>query len=1242
MATKAFEPTKAQKNAIEASGGAITVSAAAGSGKTRVLVQRVIRHLTEEAVPADRLLILTFTNTAADEMRTRISRAIDELISGDPKNDFYRRQQLLLGSADICTIDSFCSKMVRENFYRLGISRDYRIGSETELHELRRRIMSDIIEKFYELPEGDPESSDYRSAMEYYDSFSVLSQLLTDTKLDNDLEDRLLAAYDKYSAHAFPDKWMDGCIRQYSPETDINESKAAQYLIGKLKIYAVKLREIFDKALEYRSDIMLANEKKKTKSCETVLDAYDSYEYFLESLEEQYSEDEPDITAVARISGEFEKITIRLGASKNIELKAGAALLNEFADTVVEKIKPYALFTDEEYKAANKKSLPVILCLQKLLSEFDSRFFEAKTEKGILDFHDLERLMLQLLYEKNDSGDYVRTDYAKELSECYDEIMVDEYQDTNDIQESIFKAISRDESNLFVVGDIKQSIYRFRDAQPGLFKRRCEKSRLYDEQSPSFPALIVLDKNFRSRSGIIDSVNYVFSLLMSEDAGDIEYDETQRLTAGAQYPEKDDERPDTEVHFVQYSNGSTDEGSEENDDGEGPVDNANTAEAKYCAGLIRKMVAEGTQVTDAGVLRPARYSDFCILLRAVRNKAHIYSEQLKKAGIEACTDTEFDLLQRYEIRAAVSYLKILNNPLSDVDIAASILCPVFGFTPDEAAELKDQKPKRYYKKLISKAADDDELGRKCKAFLNDIRYFRTYAVTAGCDKLLMEVFEKTGFSCAVMAMNDGGQRVQNLRRLVNFAADFEKNNGGGLTGFIRHIRYLEDSGSGIKVSDNVPDNAVRIMTIHHSKGLEFPICILAGTKTSKIPFQEKINFHPEFGIGLRVLEQERFLQYNSLQYTAIHSANEEEEKSEQMRVLYVAMTRAKEKLIILSTMKSGGGEEEIDSKYVKYLNSLSEKCSLDKDGKFLPYEVMSRKNYSDWIMMSLLVSSSMEKLREDAGIDGESMNTVTAPEILYEYCPVIGADHVAAEKKHTGTISAQLLEKLGMIFDRNEKTDISTLIPSKVSASMLAHKGISSEFVASVKPAFIRKGKVSPTQRGLAAHEFLQYADFKALDEEIRSTGGFENERRRIIESGYMLKEQTDIIEDKSILAFAGSELFKRALSCVKIYREYRFTVSIPAGMTIIGDEKLAEDVKMQAGGLTSVLQGAVDCMLEEEDGIVIIDYKTDHVKDLSELAGMYGTQLRLYKEAMEKLFDKPVKACYIYSLYCGTDVEIK
>ena len=1225
-----FEPTPRQQDAITASGGSIIVSAAAGSGKTRVLVQRVIRHLTEERIPADRLLILTFTNTAAAEMKTRIADALDQLIEEEPDNDFYRRQQLLLSGADICTIDSFCSKMVKENFFRLGISRDFRIGTSAQLFEMRRSIMSDVIESFYsavEKRQGDAPSP-----------FGLLSLILTDPKLDADLEQQLLTAYDKYISNAFPEKWMEKAIESYSPDTDARSCEAAVFLTEKLREVVPELRSIFDQALEYRNEIEEQNSRKSKKMYESALGAYDRYEYFLEELEDIFSGAEPDPDEVSELVRDFEKITISTGATKEEGIKAAAYFLGSFADTVIKKMVPVMSFSTESIISDNTRLYPVILCLRDILEEFDARFFKAKCDKNILDFHDLESLMLKLLYDREDeTGEYKRSAFAEELAGKYHEIMVDEYQDTNDVQENIFRAVSRNEENLFVVGDVKQSIYRFRDARPVLFRERCKASGMYDRNAPGFPAMIVLDRNFRSRRGIIECANYLFGLLMSERMGDIDYDENHRLEYGADYAESDE--PEFELHLLDYVKGNGDsEGDEEEPD-------RVRAEAAYCASLIRDMMDRGVRITRKGRLVPAGYGDFCILLRAVRSTAYIYSAELEKAGIPAYTDTEYDLLQCYEIRAAMSFLKIINNPSSDVDMLAALMCPVIGFTPDEAAHIKTAKGKSFYKKLmyIAYVEKDDSLSGRCAEFLELIREFRHISVSTSVDRLMSLFFEKTGFIPVMSAMDKGEMRVRNIRRFLGVAEEYEKGSFGGLTGFVRHIKYLEETGNGITVSDTACANAVRIMTIHHSKGLEFPICILANTNSSAKKDLSRINFNSGLGIGLRAVDEEKLTKHNTAQYNAIRLLSEEEEKSEQLRVLYVAVTRAKEKLIVLSSVTCKGDDPENEEKldYLKYISRLADNIRYDHERRRIaPATTAECRNYSDWILSAALLNSEMTGLRECVGdiLAEKELPALSCPSMSV-FRHVISFDPAgkSRSKDDLPVYDKDMDSFLRERFSDRYKNDISASIPAKVSASVLAHRGLSAEFVASSKPSFAITRGPDPAAVGTAVHLFLQKADFDRLYNEIREEGDISREKQRLVCQGLMPPDKAELVECRHVEKFVKSSLFERMRNADNIFREYRFTARLSADALYSPESPEAG----AAGKYETVLQGEIDCLFEEKGGIVIVDYKTDRTRDMQALAGRYSLQLELYKKAAEKLFDKKVTQCCIYSLYNGEEVYI-
>lgn len=1225
-----FSFTKAQQRAIDTRGVSVAVSAAAGSGKTRVLVQRVIELLTSEhPVSADRLLILTFANKAADEMKTRISDALDELIEEDPSNDNYRRQQLLLDGADICTVHSFCGKVVRDNFFRLGISRDFRIGTENELRELRSALMSELIEEYYTPPVKETENYDQRYEM--YKAFGTLSLLLSGSKLDSELEEELLTAYEKYTSHAFPKKWIDKCVSDYDPSLSLGDDEAARSIADSIEKIMPDLRKRqaeldgLRAALEER-----ASAKKAPKTYTAVLDRIDAIDGFIAKAERCLSGN-------TDVAGLFEAVNgldtsgfnaSRLKPDDHRELCAAILCISGISEGIKE-YKQFCCFTEDIFREDNKQLYPVMLCLRELLMKFDERYFAEKCRREMLDFDDLQRLMLRLLYEYDEkTGEYKRTLFAEELSLCYDEIMVDEYQDTNDVQEKIFKAVSRGEKNLFVVGDMKQSIYRFRNAMPELFKARCARAA---DKSDKDSELIILDKNFRSRKGVIDGVNFLFSRLMSEQAGEIDYDDTQKLKFGASYPDRDEE--DVELHLIEYHKDDTVKEDEEDSDPDAEDDNMEKTEAAYCSGLISDMVKRGT---------PCR--DICILLRSVKNKAKTYAFELERLGIPVYTDAGLDLLKKYEIRAALALMNVINNPMSDVDMTAVLMSPVFGFTPDDMAVLKDKNGRNYYKKLRFACTEEGELAERCKTVAEKLRSFRTLSGSMSVDKLMMRVFEETGFLAVMRAMPGGALREENLRRLIAFAAEYEAAAAGGLSGFVRHIRYLESTDEGIKVSDAAPPDAVRIMTIHHSKGLEFPVCILAGTKNRTRPDKDRVRYHSDAGIGLCSMDTDLMVKFDTFRRTYIKELSAREEKSEQLRILYVALTRAKEKLIMLSTIKTetvsqlnapDDGSDE-PTAYQKYLLNMYSKTT---DGRIDPKEVLSSSTFSDLIVMCAIQHNSMDALREDAGILGFTpAGDDHGHPWKYVHIPMVEQrkqvfTRTAEDSAPDSELTAIIKERL-----RRRPVDGSTLVPSKVSASMLAHKEITDELVAMSKPDFVLTAGVSPTERGKATHTFLQHASLDALKASRVNPDALEKEKQRLVSQRLMSESQAELVSDDKVAAFAGSALFDNMCKAAEVRREYRFTVSIPGRLALAASPELRDT---DCGDAKSILQGAIDCIIDDGSTLTIVDYKTDRVKDPADLADMYGLQLRLYKAAAEQLFGKPVSRCVIYSLHKSTEVEL-
>ena len=587
--------TPAQQNAIDVQGGSVIVSAAAGSGKTRVLVQRVIKMLTDENAPvaADRLLIVTFTNAAAEEMKKRIMSAIETLINEQPENISLRQQQIRLSNADICTIHSFCSRILRENFFLVDINQDFRIAQDTELEAMKYRIMSDIIEEKYK---------------ENTKAFSLLSAMFSGAKSDQKLENTLLEIYSKSNSHADVNRWLDDSAKLYDPNTDLEDSKFSDIAYGILE----KSIKYFDIMLE-SADIIISGNEAFRRNKNNAEEKYDYLSGFVAKLSKL--EKERDWNKISEYIMSFEaKKYSSPRQNKNYPVSSGETQTVKMSfenidNEIKNKLIPVFGITKEIYKSDTETVYPAVCCMCDIIKEFSKRFFEKKKEKGMLDFSDLEHLTYKLLKDENSDG---KSELAKTISSRYDAVMIDEFQDTNEIQDRIFRYVSRDEKNMFVVGDVKQSIYRFREAMPEIFKERRNRSVMYNSEKPVFPSCIILDKNFRSRENIINSVNYVFGAIMSEYVGEIEYNDNEKLTVGASYPSSD--CSETEIHIVDAGSGNDDDRNEYE------------KEAFYIAKIIKKMIADGMQICEDGKMRDAKYGDFCILMRYLKGHSQEYSD----------------------------------------------------------------------------------------------------------------------------------------------------------------------------------------------------------------------------------------------------------------------------------------------------------------------------------------------------------------------------------------------------------------------------------------------------------------------------------------------------------------------------------------------------------------------------------------------------------------------------------------
>ena len=1191
--------TPSQQDAIDVKGGSVIVSAAAGSGKTRVLVQRVIKMLTDKNDPvlADRLLIVTFTNAAADEMRKRIMSAIEEIIKEQPENMFLRRQQILLSNADICTIHSFCSRILRENFFMLDINQDFRIAQDTELAVMKYRIMSDMIEEKYK---------------ENTKGFYLLSAMFSGAKSDRKLEQTLLEIYSKSNSHADVNKWLDDSVKLYNPNTDLEDSKFADIAYDILES-SIKYFEIM---LESADTVISQNDKAFCTGSETCGEKkYDYLSGFVAKLSRLAKE--RDWNKISEHITSFEsKKYISPRSKKNpvssYDIQTVKISFSNIDNEIKSKLLPIFGITKEIYKSDTERIYPAVCCMCDIIKEFSERFFEKKKEKGILDFSDLEHLTYKLLKDEHSDK---KSELAKIISERYDAVMIDEFQDTNEIQDKIFRYVSRNEKNMFVVGDVKQSIYRFREAMPEIFKEKRNRAVMYNRENPEFPSCIILDKNFRSRENIINSVNYVFGTIMSEYVGEIEYNENEKLTTGAVYPQSD--FSETEIHVLDALSGDDDDRSEYE------------KEAFYIADMIKKMISDGVQISENGKMRNVRYGDFCILMRYLKGHSQEYTDIMNNAGVSAYVDQPYSLFECYEVNMILSFLKAVDNRSLDIALLAVMISPVFGFTPDDLAYLKiNFKSKHLYSKIYMCSEIDDNnedrsesyLKNKCKNFIKLMDKFRKLSVTSTISELAENFFEQTGYVSIINAMPNGDVRVKNIRKLMSFIRDYEDGSKGSLSDFVRHISYLEESETDISINDTEPENVVKIMSIHRSKGLEFPICIMAGMNMSGNRIPPEVYCHKELGFGMKMIEPETMFKYNTLQRNIIKQSAEREELSEAMRILYVAMTRAKEKLIAVITVNS-----KQEDGLSKKLNKIAALVKLNNN-RIDEHCVESGETLGNWILMCAMAHPMMSELRKDAGAeDTEIIKTDSVWKYVKGKC-IENENTEEISKTEKIEYDEKFFEFLRDRFAEKYKYQSRTEIPSKVSASALAHNDEDSFNIILSKPMFTQEDNMTGAEKGTAMHTFLQYADFGKM---IENAG---QEKIRLLNSGMISKEEFDCISEDDIIKFTKSKTYEYITTAERAEKEYRFTVNISA-------DEIGE--KYSGSKDDVLLQGAMDCLVINSNGMIIIDYKTDKVQYLSDLKRRYKKQLELYKNAAEQIFQKPVLKCLIYSTRLGEEIEV-
>ena len=1158
------------------------MSAAAGSGKTAVLVERVIERITDKENPtdADRLLIVTFTKAAANEMRQRIQKAIDDALSENPHDTNLINQKMLLPGAKICTIDSFCNSLVRENFQLLDISPDFKNADEGQLQLISSEAMEMTLEELYE--EGN-------------ESFLGLVELLFRKRDDSYLSEMIYELYNASMSYPFPEKWIDEVSGKYDSTHSLKES-----------VYGKIIFEYAEDALSYCLSLI--------SYMEDIYGGFEEIEKIFKSAVESDKKTVLEIFECVKERKWDEAVTkaqsykpVRRGSARGEvkdlpEIGILAACRDAVKDILKEQIPKVMCCSEEEFTQDMVYLEPMVKELCRAVKLFSKNFSALKKEKALADFSDIAHMALSLLVKPADNGDFERTDLAASIAENYDEILIDEYQDTNKAQDMLFTSVSR--NNLFRVGDVKQSIYRFRRAMPEIFIELKNSLPYYDEKKDNYPSKIVLGNNFRSRKSVVGAVNFVFSQLMSDRVGDIEYTEDEKLYFSAAYKESINDS--AELHILELDN--IDKDTESSDD----------VQAAYVADMINRMIKEGYKVRDGAGERNVTYKDFCVLLRGINGgRGAAYAQQMRLRGIPSFAEITANFFSSYEIDLVLSLLRVIDNPKQDIPLMTVMMSVLFGFTVDEVSQFRINDRKSDIYGCLLSFADKSE---KVRAFLDKISYLRNLSVSMGVEEFIRMVYDETALDVIVGAMTDPGAKKANLMLLLDYASTYEKSGYIGLSGFIGFVDRLQRERQDLAGSPGISADAdvVKIMTIHKSKGLEFPVCIIANSAGQFNRSDEKSNMviSSKDGIGLVLRDTETLAQYPTASHKAVKLSLRKDTISEEMRVLYVAMTRAAEKLIMV------GG--------VKKLPNFLSKCAvnINADRKTVaPFAASLSVSYFEWLLTAFLRHKDAKSLRQTAGIDENVvLDSDFDLKVVVTEPPYAKEEDELYEEK--GRVDKEFMALLDEKCSYKYKYEPLTYAVSKRAASEVDEKSIDRDYFASSKPAFLSDDGLTAAQKGTATHSFMQYADYE------KASLSVEKEIERLCEMGFISEKEGKAINVRAVKKFFEGDFSKRILKSDVVMREKKFTVSVPIYEVYPELSDFPDE--------TVVIQGIADCAFLENGRLVVVDYKTDNLPTEEDFISKYKEQVSVYKKALSVCTDYEVGETYLYSFRLGKEIKVE
>ena len=1146
--------TPAQSAAITARGGSLLVSAAAGSGKTRVLVERVVGLITDPVSPveADSLLIMTFTNAAAAKLRADITTRLAEEVRAHPGDMRLRRQQLLLQRAAIGTVDAFCLHFVQQHFAALDVPPDFATAEEAELARIEQETLSAILETAYT-------DADFRAFADLYDR----------GRTDNTAGNAVLELYHFSRALPHPAEALQQFAAMWQQDAPPQDTPWGQNLL------AISLQRAEGARALLQAAARTAAQDEAADFAYTAIlqEDADRVTWLCQVLEKR------DWDKSVAALGEFDTAWRRAGRIKGGKdgnpCAFAASELRARAKKQIESLRTdFLLCTGEEYAADRRRAAPLVAALVRVTQQFADACFAAKCEEKLLDYADFEHLTLDLLL----TPDNRRTPLCRTVSSRYSAVLVDEYQDTNALQDAIYFALARPEGdNLFFVGDIKQSIYRFRQADPQVFVDKQQRWQAYPQPAPQ-PASLALDANFRSAPGVIAGINYLFEVFFSQGLGGVEYGDGQRLVVGNK---STDYRGFCEVDVI---------------DGAGAE-----GDAAAIAARIQTMVSEGFAVRDKAAQRPCRYDDFCILLRG-RGDFAVYEAALRTAGIPVFADTAADLLDEPHIRPFAALLRVIDNPAQDIPLAAVLLSPMFPYTADDLVTLRGACPGGSLYGAVLYGGQP-----RFAPFLETLAEFRRLARTLPVDALLEELLARTGYLAAVGALPEGARCREDLQSFCAWAASAGRT---GLPGVIRAMDAAQQNG-GLTQSTGgqTRPGCVSIMTVHRSKGLEFPVVFVANTshQFNQSDAIRPVLTHSRLGVGVMLRAGSTAKRYKTLPYAALAQAIRTETLSEEMRVLYVALTRAQDALIITIPLK------KTDSA----LKTPALCAHAEATG---PEAMQSMNSWAGWLLTATLLHPHSDALWAHTGLLPHYLPTRVP--LTVHLLPAPEAAPAPAEAPAPAP-DAALLDTLRQSFAWHSPRAPLQKIPAKVSVSAVAH---AARPVALERPAFLQKSGLTGAERGTAIHAFMQSVPFDG------PTPDLDAEVQRQIDARLLDPDLADKLDLDRVRPFFESAVWRRIRHAKAVLREEPFITALPAAQ-----------ITPEAGECEAevLVQGIADLVLVYDDHAEILDYKTDRSRDASFYIEEYAAQLRLYRRAFAQRLAVPVTKLTIYSFTLGQEIDI-